>query len=455
MPRRIWDELRTAGHRVWRWSLLVAVMLGGLAIAVTPASAQSQSDKAAPSPAGDEIAGFPGLSASQDWPWWRGPERNGHARTAVPTKFSPTEQVLWKAAVPGRGHSSPIVVKNAVYLTTADEGQQRHRVLAFGRANGKVLWDVELNRGGFPANNHPKNTEATPSVACDGERLFVTLFHHQQIEVIALDFQGKVLWRQIAGPFNPRRYEYGYAPSPLLYKNTVIVIGEYDGESFLTALDRKTGKPVWKSPRPNNISFSSPVVANVAGREQLLLSGGEQVSSYNPANGKPLWSVAGTTFATCGTLVWDGDLVFASGGYPKAETVGVNAKGKGQVLWRNNQKCYEQSMIVVDGHIYALTDNGVLFCWRGRDGQELWKQRLTGPISASPVYAGGHIYWANELGTMYVFRPNPEKWDPVAENQIGNDSFASPAIAGGQLFLRTADRSDNARQETLWAFGTR
>lgn len=402
------------------------------------------------------IADFPKLSATSDWPWWRGPLRNGVADpTPVPTKLSPTENVLWKAPVPGRGHSSPIVVGDQVFLTTADEAKQVQSIVTFHRQTGKPGWKVDVNRGGFPAKNHPKNTEASPSIACDGERLFATFYNHEHVEAAAFDLAGKPAWKKVVAPFNPRKYEYGYAPSPLIYQDLVIIATEYDGASAITALNRTTGKEVWKTPRPNNITFSSPVVGKVAGRDQLLISGAEKVASYNPADGKLLWETPGTTFATCGTMIWEGDIVFASGGYPKAETLAVRADGSGKVLWRNNQKCYEQSMIVVDGHVYGLTDNGVLYCWRASDGAEMWKERLKGPVSASPVLAGGHIYWANELGTLYVFKPNPQRCEIVAENQIETESFASPAVCGGQIFLRVATGNGRSRQESLYCFGAK
>jgi outer membrane protein assembly factor BamB len=151
-------------------------------------------------------------------------------------------------------------------------------------------------------------------------------------------------------------------------------------------------------------------------------------------------------------MVWDGDIVFASGGYPKSETVAVRADGRGKVLWKNNQKCYEQSMLAYQGYVYALNDNGILFCWRGEDGKEMWKERLEGPVSSSPVLAGGNIYWANEQGKQYVFRANPQKFEPVAENQIGDDAFPSPAICGGQIFVRVGTHGANGRQEMLYCF---
>lgn len=400
------------------------------------------------------IGDFPQLSAQNDWPWWRGPLRNGVAdQVAVPVTFSETDHVIWKTRVPGRGHSSPTVVGNRVFLTTATTADQIHEVLAFDRTTGKPLWRKEVNRGGFPAKNHPKNTEATATLACDGERLFAAFYHHDKVVAVTLNFAGEVVWEKEVCRFRPKTYEYGYAPSPVLYQNTVLIAAEYDGASFITALDRQSGDRVWQAPRPTMITFSTPVIAHVGGKDQLLISGAQKVSAYNPATGKPLWSVDGTTLATCGTIVWDDEIVFASGGYPKAETLAVKADGSGEVLWRNNQKCYEQSMLAHDGYLYALTDNGVMFCWRGTDGKEMWKERLKGPVSASPVLANGNLYWANELGTLYVVRANPERFEKVAENQIGSDSFPSPAICGGQIFLRVGKGTGKERQEWLYCFG--
>lgn len=395
------------------------------------------------------------LSPENDWPWWRGPTRNGHAALAAPTQLSESDNLLWKVPVPGRGHSSPTVIGDRVFLTTANEGQQTHYALAFDRTTGKNVWQKELNKGAFPTGNHPKNTEATPTIGSNGELLFTTFYHHDQVELLALDFDGNVVWKKNAGRFRPRKFEYGYAPSPLIYRTSVILAAEFDGDSFLASFDAKTGKEEWRTPRPNNITFSSPVVAHVAGQDQLLISGAEKVASYNPQTGKPLWSVSGTTNATCGTMVWDDDTVFASGGYPKAETIAVKADGSKKVLWKNNQKCYEQSMLAVGGYVYGLTDQGVLFCWRATDGKEMWKQRLSGPVSASPVLAGGYIYQADEMGKLYVFKPNPQKYEQVAANQVGNDSFASPAICGGQVFLRVADSQGGKRQEYLYCFGSK
>ncbi|MEZ6151390.1 MAG: PQQ-binding-like beta-propeller repeat protein [Pirellulaceae bacterium] len=406
------------------------------------------------------FAGEPELQVSAkltstDWPWWRGPTRDGQAGpTPLPTEFSDSQNVQWKSPVPGRGHSSPVVVGGQVYLTTADERSMVHSVVAFELNGGQQLWQQAVSQGGFPEKNHPKNTEASSTLAGDGERLYATFFHHQKIELVALDLAGQELWRVAAGPFNPKMFEYGYAPSPLLYGPNVIVVAEYDGQSFMAAYDRLTGDEQWRTPRPRSISFSSPVVAHVAGRDQLFLSGQDKLCSYDPSNGQLLWEAAGTTLATCGTAIWDDQAVYASGGFPKAETLGVRADGSKQVLWRNNQQCYEQSMILVDGCVYAFNDRGILYCWRASDGQQMWRERLEGPVSASPIYAGGHLYWANETGTVYVIKPSAEKMQLVATNRLGSEAFASPAVSGRRLLLRVASGKGEQRQEILYCIAS-
>jgi len=400
-----------------------------------------------------DVESFPKLDLKQDWPWWRGPGRNGYAAegAAPPTELNPAK-AKWQASVPGRGHGSPIVVGNRIFLLTATEDQQQHLVLAFDRATGQQLWQTEINQGGFPDQNHPKNTEASPTLACDGEKIFAAVYHHDKIELSALDLEGKVFWRADLGRYRPRQYEYGYAASPVLYRDLVIVAAEYDGPSSIQAFRRSDGQQVWKTERPENITFSSPTIAHLQGRDQLLISGGQRIVSYDPSNGKQLWEVKGAATATCGTAVWDAQRVFASGGYPQSETVAIELGTAPKRQWSVNQKCYEQSMIVIDGCLYALTDNGILFCWNATDGSELWKQRFRGPVSASPVYAGGHLYCANESGSLYVVKPSVDACQLVIENKVGTDSFPSPAIAGNQIFLRVASQVQGQRQEVLYCF---
>lgn len=395
----------------------------------------------------------PTLLLAGDWPHWRGPLNNGVAeeQPTPPTTFDDTTNVIYKAPIPGRGHSSPVIVGDSIYLATADEAGQRQFVLALERTTGKRKWITEISRGGFP-KTHPKNTHASPTVACDGERLFITFHHDAKITLAAVDLGGKIEWKKDIGAFNPKIYEYGYAPSPLIYNETVIVAADYEKGGFLAAFDGKSGDETWRTPRPKKLSFSSPIVANVAGKDQLLISGCEMVASYDPADGKPLWSTPGTTMATCGTMVWEGDLVFASGGYPKPETICVNAR-TGRTVWTNNQKCYEQSMLVHNGHLYAFTDKGIAYCWRCEDGKEMWKQRLAGPVSASPLLVGDTIFAPNEAGAVFVFKADPSAFRPVAENQLGNSAFASPVAVDGKLYTRVGIGERSSRKEFLYCIG--
>ena len=386
---------------------------------------------------------------AEDWPWWRGPTRNGVALSpSAPTQFSETENVIWKSKVPGRGHSSPTVTGNLVVMATANETEQQQRVVAYDRETGSQLWSTVVSEGGFPSASemHNKSTHANGTVATNGEGLFVAFLHHSAIHAYGLNFAGEVIWEQELGPFHAK---FGYAPSPVVYKSLVIFAADQAGGAFLAAVDQQSGEIVWRKSRPPGSTYSSPVVANVAGKNQLLISGGEQVSSYNPATGEEIWSAPGTAQATCGTMVWSGDLVFASGGYPQRETICIDAT-TGKKVWSNSSKCYEQSLLAANGYLYALTDDGIAFCWEASTGEEQWKKRLSSPVSASLVLCNGNLYTADERGTFYVFKANPTKFELVAKNQLGTDSFASPVICGGRLYQRV---SYEGQSDVLYCFG--
>ena len=389
---------------------------------------------------------------ADDWPWWRGPNRNGVAEYGQqpPVAWSETENVVWKVRVPGRGHSSPTVVGDRVFLTTADEQAKVQSILCFDRHTGAQLWKRDVNRGSFPTRIHTKNTHATSSVACDGTRLFAAFLNHDAIQVVALHLDGKPDWERFTDSYTPDEYKNGYAASPLLSGNLVIIAGDFDGDAFLAAFDRETGKHIWKTPRPSRINYASPIVADINGRVQLLISGGDIVASYEPRSGRQLWQVAATTMATAGTIVWDGEVVFASGGYPDAGTFCIRADGSGSIVWQNRQMCYEQSMLAVDGYLYAINDTGIAFCWNAQTGAQQWRKRLRGPISASPVLAGGYIYATNERGTTWVYRATPERFELVNRNQLGTEAFATPTICGNRIYLRAAESAGGRRLETLY-----
>lgn len=395
-------------------------------------------------------------ATAADWLQWRGPNHNNVAASGqtIPTKWSTTQNVLWKTPVPGRGHSSPIVVGNLIVLTSADERGQQQGVFAFNRRTGKQEWGTLISKGGFP-RVHNKNTHASATACSDGQQIYATFNHHEKIEAVALNMQGKVVWRKDVGGFVPRQYKYGYAAAPTLYKGKLIISADSDTIAWVKALDTKNGQVAWSQNRPQKLNWSSPIVGNVAGKDQLFISGCEMIASYDPATGRPLWSQPCLTMATCGTVVWDNDTVYASGGYPKRQTVAVKADGSGNIPWSNGTKCYEQSMLLHDGHLYAVDDNGIAYCWHAKSGRERWKTRLQGPVSASPVLVGDDILASNERGTTFVFKANPDSYQSVAQNQLEQESFATPTVVDSVIYLRVASGNGGSRKETLYAIGSK
>lgn len=395
------------------------------------------------------------VSQAADWSQWRGPSHNNIAPDgeSVPVEWSERQNVRWRTKVPGRGHSTPIVSGDLIVLTSADERNKAQAVMAFDRASGERRWLTPVSQGGFP-KIHVKNTHASPTPAAAGGLLYATFCHHGQVEAVALDRQGEKVWSTNVGPFSPKAYEYGYGASPTVYGDTLIVTGSCDVTAWMKALDLKTGQVVWQQQRPKVLNWASPIVTSLHGREQLVISGGDMIASYDPGSGQPLWKADCLTMATAGTCVWSDGIVLASGGFPDSQTVAVAGDGSGEVLWSNKVRCYEQSMMSHDGYLYALADTGVAWCWNAKTGAEMWKKRLIGPVSASPLLVGDNIYAANEKGTMFVFKASPEKFDLVARNNLGTESFASPVVADGVIYLRVAEGRRARRQEMLYAIAS-
>ena len=384
------------------------------------------------------IKNAPAVNAQKgDWPWWRGPTLDGKATgPSPPTSWSEKENVVWSAKVPGRGHATPSVFGNQVFVATADDNAQTMSLLCYERSSGEPLWSTELHSGGF-MHTHGKNSHASSTPACDGERVTAVFMVNDGIWVSSVSLDGEILWQKEAGSFKPR---HGYGSSPLIHKSLVIVAGDNDRSGFLAALDRESGEIAWRIARANRSSFGTPVVADVAGQTQLLLSGQNEVASYDPETGKEIWTSEGPASTTANTMVWSGDLVFASGGYPQRNVMAIRADGSGEVVWQKKYKGYVPSLLVDDGRLLVVQDDGVARCFAAETGEELWKQRLGGSgFSASPVLVGDHIFVPNEAGTMFVFEWG-DTFKSVSENQLASGGFASPVVCGGQLFIRTADK---------------
>jgi len=390
--------------------------------------------------------------ASTDWPWWRGTNRNGIAAggQTPPLRWTESQNVLWKSAVPGRGHGSPTVVGDQVFLATADEKREIQSVLCFHRITGKRLWKTDVHRGSLEKKGNSKASQASSSVACDGHRLFINFVNGGAVYTTALNRAGKRLWQtKITGYVTHQ----GYGSSPAIYKSLVIVSADNKGGGAIAALDRRTGKVVWKKERPKTPNYASPIILKAAGRVQLVFSGCDLVASFEPFTGKPLWEIKGSTTECVTSAVTDGRLVFISGGYPKNHIAAVRADGSGEIVWEIKTRVYVPSMLVDDGHLYAVLDAGIAMCWKSDTGEQLWKSRLDGTFSSSPILVGNHIYATNEAGKTFIFKATPERFELVAENQLGDEVFATPAICGSRIYTRVAARKNGRRQETLYCLG--
>lgn len=389
---------------------------------------------------------------AQDWPWWRGTAGNNVAPCeTAPILWSDSQNVVWRADVPGRGHGSPAVVGSQIFLCTTDESQQQQIVLAFDRSTGQQQWKTVVHTGGLPGSGgmHPKSTHANCTVACDGHAIYVAFLNGENVISSSLTLDGKIRWQTPLGFFVPK---FGYAPSPCLFESLAIYSGDNRGGGFLAAVHRETGQIVWRKARTNVDSYSSAIVHNIDDIPQLMISGNQQVASYDPQTGEQLWTCSGTAEATCGTVVAMGKLVFASGGYPQRQTVCIDATN-GSKVWEDGVKCYEQSMLVARDHLFAVTDDGIAICRDAATGTLKWRQRLAGPVSASPVLSGDRIYATNEAGTTWVFEANPNEYRELAKNQLGDSAFASFAICDHKIFARVASGSGPDRQESLYCIG--
>lgn len=392
--------------------------------------------------------------STSDWPRWRGPLGTGIAapNQKVPLKWSETENVLWKAPVDGRGHGSPIVVGDCVLLQTAENEPPQQSVLCFDRKTGKQLWKTVVHQGGLVTKGNKNSSMASSTPCWDGERLFVNFLNSEAIFTTALDLSGKQLWQVKVADYAVHQ---GFASSPMIYGDLVLVTADSDIGGVIAALSRKNGQQVWSTPRPKEDNYTSPIVHHLAGKDQLLVSGCKLVSSFDPQTGKKLWELEDSTIECVTSIVTDGERIFVSGGWPRQHVQALLADGSGKTVWESNLQVYVPSMIVKDGYLYGIQDRvGIATCWKCDTGELMWKERLPGgTVSSSLVLLGDNLFATNEAAETFIFKASPKGYEKVAQNQLGNEAFATPAICGNCLYYRVAEIVEGKRQEVLYCLG--
>ena len=379
-----------------------------------------------------------------DWPQFRGPTGQGHAPAeAVPLEWSETENVTWKTPVPGTGWSSPVVADGRLWLTTAliePSTGSSLRLLAFDAETGSPALDVEVFDSSevYPLN--PKNSLASPTPVLDpdGERVYV---HFGATGTAAVSTAGEILWRTRF----PYISQHGNGGSPILHDGRLIVsIDGYD-TAYLVAVDARTGEERWRSVRPDPVSqaYSTPIVIEVGGREQIVNVSAFRTSGHDPASGRQIWEVVYPRgFSNVPRPVYGHGLVYLSTGFQQPTLLAVRADGAGDVsrshvAWQLRRGApLTPSPILVGDELYMVSDFGIATCVDALTGEIHWQERLGGNHSASPVFAGGRIYFQNERGVTTVLAPGTE-FDVLARNRLDGSTLASMAVSEGAIFLRT------------------
>ncbi|MBI2946170.1 MAG: PQQ-binding-like beta-propeller repeat protein [Verrucomicrobia bacterium] len=382
------------------------------------------------------------LLQAENWPVWRGPRGDGSSlETQVPTHWSAAQNIAWKAAIPGVGHASPIVWGDRVFVLSALLDQEDRVLLCLDRKTGRILWQQTVVHSPLE-RKHTLNSFASSTPATDGQLVYVAFLDRQEMLVAAYNFEGRQKWLVRPGEFNSM---HGFCSSPVLFKDKVIVNGDHDGDSYLVALSRATGQTLWKTPRENHTrSYGVPIIRELSGRTQMILSGDKCVASYDPSNGRRHWVIDGPTEQFVASIVYNerANLLFMTGGYPDHHILAIRPDGVGNitqthVAWRTTRGvAYVPSPISIGDYFLIVSDQGFGSCFEAKTGKLFWQERM-GEHHASLVSANGLVYFLSDDGVTRVVKPGPE-YQVIAQNEMGEKCFASPAISQGQIFLRGA-----------------
>jgi outer membrane protein assembly factor BamB len=408
-------------------------------------------------------------TTSPNWAQWRGPDGLGIAKdAAVPLEWSATRNVVWSAEIPGRGHSSPVVWGDRIFLTTAVEGdvvpgakavrhvlegqdfqhpdgvgadrKQTLAVLALDAKTGKIVWQKTAWEGTPYDTRHKRGSFASPTPVTDGTLVYA-YFGSEGLYVY--DFKGDLKWSWKTGGI--ATLGVGVGTSPVLYDKLVIVQCDEDSgeKSFIVGLDRKTGKEVWRVARNIEVSWATPILVTSGGRHELVTAGNQSIIGYDPASGRELWRAKGLESNAVPSPVAGDDVVVLSAGYPTKIAVALRPGGKGdasdRVLWRYDKgTAYVPSPILVDGLLYLVTDKGLVTCLDAKTGKvhyEGGRPPSGTSFMASPVAVAGHLLMSSMDGDTIVLKTGPAH-EVVRANSLGEPIAASPAVAGGRIYIR-------------------
>lgn len=395
----------------------------------------------------------------ENWPGWRGPRGDGTSLDQeVPVHWDAVkgENLVWKVPLAGTGHAGPMIWDDRIFIVACNEESHERTLTCLDRPTGKTLWQKGVFRGPLESK-HALNSFASSTPATDGKLVYVSFLEAEdrtipapnvgtprnitpgKMVVAAYDFDGNQKWLVKPGPFISA---HGYCASPVLFENLVIVNGDQDGDSYLVALDKETGKEAWRINRQHKIrSYVTPLIREIDGRTQMVLSGSKHILSLNPRDGSQHWVIQGPTEQYVASMVFDGKLLFMAAGYPTYHVMAIRPDGRGDVTethvaWHETKvACYVPSPVVVNGYLLVADDRGTVNCFAAESGERLWQERLGNHFSASLVTAGGLVYLVADDGRTKVVRPGP-KLEVVADNPLGEFCFSSPAIAHDRIYIR-------------------
>ena len=390
----------------------------------------------------------------QFWPEWRGPQHTGVSPSAKPpTEWSETKNIRWKVELPGRGAASPIVWGDRVYVLTAvpadratgGRGVHRFLVMAINRKDGKIAWQQTAKEEQPHEGTHQEfGTMASPSALTDGEHLFASF---ESRGLFAYDMNGKPFWQKDLGDKRMRN-EFGEGSTPALYKDKLFVVWDHQGESFIVALNKRTGEELWRMKRDEIDSWATPLVVEHAGRAQVVTGAMRGVRAYDADTGQIVWETTGLTMNPIPSPVAADGLVILMSGFRGnslkairlAEAKG-NITGTPAIAWTLDRDTpYVPSPLLYDGILYFMkSNNAIISALRLQDRQTALSgaayRRLPSTVFASPVGAAGHVYVLGQEGTAVVLKHGPTL-EVVATNKLDDRFDASPALVGGEMYLR-------------------